>query len=83
MIKKRTRRRNYPRRTYQVKDCYFCKGKVEPNYKETEVLEKFTTDRGKIIARNRSGLCQKHQRRLERAIKRARHLALLPFVLGI
>jgi len=83
MPKKRVQRRNFPRRSYPPKECYFCHGKVEPSYREIEILEKFTTDRGKIIARSRSGLCQKHQRRLERAIKRARHLALLPFVLGV
>jgi small subunit ribosomal protein S18 len=60
--------------------CFFCKGKVEPDYKNIQQLEKFTTDRGKIIARAWSGLCQKHQRRLSRAIKRARFLALLPFI---
>lgn len=61
-------------------DCYFCKKKTEPNYKEKEVLSRFISDRGKIMGREFSGACQKHQRRLNKAIKQARHLALLPFV---
>jgi len=51
-----------------------------PDYKEFEVLKKFVTDRGKIMSRGRSGVCAKHQRRLSKEIKRARHLALLVFV---
>ena len=60
--------------------CYFCQNKTAPNYREFEVLAKFTSDRGKIVARIRSGACAKHQRRLVAEIKMARHLALLPFV---
>lgn len=62
------------------KTCYFCKGKINPWYTDVTSLQKFITDRGKIIARTRTGLCAKHQRRLTVAIKHARHLALLPFV---
>jgi small subunit ribosomal protein S18 len=61
-------------------DCLFCKKKLAPDYKEIAVLNRFISDRGKILGRSRTGLCQKHQRHLTRAIKRARHLALLPFV---
>jgi small subunit ribosomal protein S18 len=61
-------------------DCCFCKKKTEPDYKEKETLSRFISDRGKIIGRDFSGVCQKHQRRLNKAIKQARHLALLPFV---
>jgi len=61
-------------------NCWFCHEKKEPDYKNVADLEKFTTDRGRIIGRNRTGVCQKHQRRLGRAIKRARFLALMPFV---
>ena len=60
-------------------NCPFCKGKSTPDYKKYDELKKYLTDRGKIIAKNRSGLCAKHQRRLGVAIKRARHLGLLPF----
>jgi small subunit ribosomal protein S18 len=64
------------------RECYFCKEKTVPAYGEVSVLQRFTTDRGKIAARTRSGICAKHQRRLTSAIKYARHLALLPFVGG-
>ena len=50
-----------------------------PDYKNYEVLDKFMSDRAKISGRDRSGLCAKHQRQLAAAVKRARHLALLPF----
>lgn len=61
-------------------DCSFCQTGVTPDYKKVEELRRFTTDRGKIVSRGRTGICAKHQRRLAREIKRARHLALLPFV---
>lgn len=62
--------------------CSFCTERVEPSYREVSTLERFTTDRGKIIARARTGTCRRHQRRLMLAVKHARHLALLPFVPG-
>lgn len=70
------------RRRYEApvsKNCSFCKDKKEPDYKESESLRKFISDRGKILGRSKTGICQKHQKRLAAAIKRARHLALLPF----
>lgn len=60
--------------------CSFCQEKQEPDYKQVEVLKRFMTDRAKIVGRGRSGLCQKHQRRVATAVKRARYLGLLPFV---
>lgn len=60
--------------------CPFCTGKTEPNYKEWEVLRSYITERGKILGRARTGMCQKHQRLLTISVKRARHLARLPFV---
>jgi small subunit ribosomal protein S18 len=58
----------------------FCADKIELiDYKEVELLRRFLTDRGKIKARRKTGTCAKHQRRLAVAIKRARHIALLPF----
>jgi small subunit ribosomal protein S18 len=63
------------------KKCVFCEEKVDyVGYKDVGVLERFLTDRGKIRPRRRTGTCAKHQRQLSIAIKRARHLALLPFV---
>ncbi|MFZ5366250.1 MAG: 30S ribosomal protein S18 [Patescibacteria group bacterium] len=61
-------------------ECYFCQGGVLPDWKNPEILLKFVSERGKILAKLRSGVCAKHQRRLARAIKRARYLALLPFI---
>lgn len=63
--------------------CPFCKSKTTPDYKDYESLKKFVTDRAKIVSTDRSGVCAKHQRRLSVAIKRARHLALLPFTPAI
>ena len=65
------------------KDCFFCKEKKEPEFIVTSTLGRFTTERAKIIARTRSGLCTKHQKRVTLAIKHARHLALLPFVVKV
>lgn len=62
-----------------VRDCPFCKKESILNYKEVEVLKKYITERGKIIGKDRTGICSKHQRGLAREIKRARFLALLPF----
>lgn len=62
--------------------CYFCKESKTPWYSDVSSLQKFVSDRGKIIGRTRTGLCAKHQRRLTSAVKHARHLALMPFVGG-
>jgi len=71
------KQRFIPRR----KVCTFCTEKAEViDYKRPELLRRFLTDRGKIKPRRRTGTCAKHQRRLAVAIKRARHLALLPHV---
>jgi len=60
--------------------CFYCENKKLPDFKEFETLKKFVSDRGKIQAASRTGVCAKHQRRLTKAIKQARHLALLAFV---
>ena len=74
----------YKRREVRVTTgCFFCQQVKEPDYKSLADLEKFTTDRGKILGRTKTGVCQKHQRRLGKAIKRARFLALMPFILRI
>lgn len=62
------------------KKCFFCTEKKVPDFLEHEILAKFTSERGKILSRTKSGICSKHQRRLTTEIKRARHLAFLPFV---
>ena len=70
------RARYVPRR----KVCHFCSEKVTVDYKDPAKLHRYISDRGKIEPRRRSGTCAKHQRALAEAIKRARHLALLPYV---
>ncbi len=63
------------------KVCSFCSDKVELiDYKEPSKLRRYLSDRGKIEPRRRTGACARHQRALAVAIKRARHLALLPYV---
>jgi len=75
-------RQNRPRRyVARRKVCSFCADKVEAiDYKDAEKLRGYISDRAKIAPRRRTGTCAKHQRILARAIKRARHLALLPYV---
>ncbi|MGQ9615134.1 MAG: 30S ribosomal protein S18 [Spirochaetota bacterium] len=70
------------RRTYfRKKVCRLCVSKMKVvDYKDVDFLRKFITDRGKILPRRMTGTCAKHQRVLSRAIKRARIVALLPFV---
>lgn len=60
-------------------NCPFCKEKRVPDYKKTEELTKYITDRAKILPKSRTGLCAKHQRRIAQAVKRARSIGLLPF----
>ena len=63
------------------KVCQFCADKTERiDYKDVEKLRRYVTERGKIVPRRISGNCAKHQRQLTTAIKRARQIALLPFV---
>lgn len=60
--------------------CFFCtEGVTKIDYKDSGMLRRFVSDRGKIKPRRQTGTCARHQRQLARAIKRARHLALLPF----
>ena len=61
--------------------CIFCADKVDfIDYKDSAKLRKFISERGKILPRRISGTCSKHQRDLNTAIKRARQVALLPYV---
>ncbi|MDG5814422.1 30S ribosomal protein S18 [Chitinispirillales bacterium ANBcel5] len=62
------------------KVCWFEQNKVKPDYKDIKTISRFITERGKIVPRRLSGVSAKNQRKLAMAIKRARHLALLPFV---
>lgn len=61
--------------------CWFCVNKVqEIDYKQTGILRRYISSFGKIVPRKRNGVCAWHQRDLSNAIKRARIMALLPFV---
>lgn len=62
--------------------CSFCVDKVESiDYKDTQKLRKYITERGKILSRRISGNCAKHQRQVTIAVKRARSIALLPYMI--
>jgi len=68
-------------RFFRKKVCRFCAEKISAiDYKNSDALAKYVTERGKIVPRRISGACAKHQRMLSAAIKRARMIALLPFV---
>ena len=73
-------RRPRPRYFARRKVCQFCVDKIEDiNYKDTDRLKRFLSDRFMIEARRKTGVCSRHQRALARAVKKARQLALLPF----
>ncbi len=77
------RSKREPKVTYNIpkKTCRFCQDKDEKiDYKDIKNLQKFLTSYGKIESRKRTGTCLKHQRKLVVAIKRARIIALLPFI---
>jgi small subunit ribosomal protein S18 len=79
--KPRGTRWNRTRYAPSRKVCYFCVEKGEKiDYKDFAKLSGYVSDGGKIAPRRRTGTCAKHQRVLAQAIKRARHLALLPYV---
>ena len=60
--------------------CYFCVNTAKDiDYKQWQILQRFTSSYGKIVPRRKSGVCHKHQRKLATAIKRSRFMALLPF----
>ncbi len=64
----------------QRKVCLFCKEKILADYKDIDLLRKFITEQGKMLPRRATGNCARHQRTLAMAIKRAREIALLPYV---
>jgi small subunit ribosomal protein S18 len=72
------------RRYYsRPKICQFCADKnLRMDYKNVDMLKRFVTEDGKIRPRRQTGTCAKHQRELAGVIKRARHIALLPYVSG-
>ena len=62
------------------KVCVFCGKEGEISYKDVNKLKRYMSERGKILPRRITGNCSKHQRALTLAVKRARHLAILPYV---
>ena len=63
------------------KSCFLCKDHIaEVDYKDVDKLRRYTSDRGKIRSRRMTGACRKHQRQVAVAIKRAREMALLPYI---
>ncbi len=67
--------------TTAKKVCYFCSNKINyVDYKDSQTLRRFMSPHAKILSHARTGTCPKHQRMVTIALKRARHMALLPFV---
>ena len=65
----------------EISKCRFCRDKVDAiDYKDVHILQKLVTAQGKLYSRKRSGNCAKHQRQVQQAVKRARFLALMPYV---
>ncbi len=75
----RTPRRGRPKFREQAK-CRFCRDKNPPTYKDVPALQKLTTQQGKLFSRKRSGNCASCQRAVRAAVKRARFMALMPYV---
>ena len=85
MMKRFTRtaakRKKKKSRVREQAKCRFCREKAtEVDFKEVAVLNKLTTSQGKMFSRKRSGNCAKHQRMCQQAVKRARYMALMPYV---
>ena len=76
-----SRKRNAPSGPGRRKSCFFGKSKVdEVDYKNITELRRYISERGKIRSRRISGACRRHQRQVAVAVKRAREIALLPYV---
>ena len=80
MMEKDKTERPFKARKAKKKVCQFCVDKVaDIDYKDVAKLRRYVSERAKILPRRITGTCAKHQRQLTIAIKRARHIALLPF----
>lgn len=80
MMEKDKTERPFKARKAKKKVCQFCVDKVtDIDYKDVAKLRRYVSERAKILPRRITGTCAKHQRQLTSAIKRARHIALLPF----
>lgn len=81
MERERTERNDRRNRKSRKKVCAFCMDKIENiDYKDVPRLKRYLSDRAKIIPRRVTGTCARHQRQLTVAVKRARHVAFLPYV---
>ena len=81
MERERTERNDRRNRKSRKKVCAFCMDKIENiDYKDVPRLKRYLSDRAKIIPRRVTGTCARHQGQLTVAVKRARHLAFLPYV---
>jgi len=77
------RRPSQPTRPLRRKSCYFCKEKIEEvDYKNYNQLRRYVSEKGKIRSRRITGACRRHQEQIAVAVKRAREMALLPYVSG-
>jgi len=84
MARRKSRSQKFSGRFRKKRTCRFCEDpKLVIDYKNVELLKKYMSERGKIVARRISGNCSKHQRMVARAIKRARYLALVPYTVDI
>ena len=73
-------RKRRPQQVRTQRVCIFCaENSKQIDYKQTDTLKRFLTERGQIRPRRKTGLCTKHQRRLSSAVKRSRFMALLPY----
>ena len=73
--------KNFKNTKKRKKFCAFCADKIEHiDYKDVPRLRKFVSERSKILPRRITGTCAKHQRQLTTAIKRARHIAIMPYI---
>jgi small subunit ribosomal protein S18 len=79
----RQRRRGPSTAPIRKKNCFFCREKIaEVDYKNTNQLRRYVSEKGKIRSRRITGACRRHQRQVALAVKRAREMALLPYVSG-
>lgn len=76
---RKTRKNTRSRVERQPQECFYCKTKDKPDYKDVLKLRRFISDRGKLIAKNKSGLCSACQRKVSTEIKKARYLSLIPY----
>ncbi len=70
------------RNLVKAKNCPLCAVGAFVDFKDVPILKRYVSERGKILGRARTGVCARHQRQVTKSIKRARYMALLPFVQG-